>query len=454
MKFFNDKKLFWLLWFLFGAVFIILNFKHPLNSDEGVILGGAWRLWNGEDLYLDFFEYIPPGSFYYIWGAWKIFGPFYWVARLASMVLVFLGGIGLYKICSRPLKIKENLWCFLPVFLFLISVSFHPLVNHNTLSLVFVIWGIYFFLQGLENHRKVFFASSGLFTGVSLLFLQHRGGALVVAGMSFLLWWIIKKQNRNFVYLGYYAGFFLLPLVFLLKWPLQLIFDNLIIFPLSNYHDVNQISLFYFLIFLFLFLLLVWSGRKKMSVTQKFLAWSYFLLLLSLLSRPDFGHLSLVFPIFGVLVVSFLDQIDSYNGVTRTVIKGEFCFLLLMLASFCLVMFSIGYSSRDKEVFSFVENNCKKEHIYAGPFLPGFYFEVKKFNPGFYPSLLILNKQPKKLEQVKKTLESYRPDCAILNYDMVKKFQYDRDNPVDNWLKKEYKKVFQDEGIMVFKIKE
>lgn len=445
----TNKKISFLLWLLLGALLVAINFKHPLNSDEGVILGGAWRLWNGDELYRDFLEFIPPGGFYFVWGIWKIFGPSYWISRLASLLLVFAGGVGLYKIGKDSFRIKRELWCFFPVLLFFISSPFWPLINHNAFSIVFVVWALYFYLQGLNFKKNSSFAWSGIFTGVSILFLQHRAGMLLITGMVFLAVLILRVKEWRWEHLLYYMGFSALPLLFLLKWPPSVLFDNLFVFPLLNYPDINRIPLWWFYISLLWLVVLFIAVRKQLSLPQKFLFAAFVALLISVLSRPDLPHLSLIFPILAVIVVSFRDSFSSQHFLTKVILVAEVCFLL-GIGLFFLLHTSTGYNFKNSKVFSYIDENCSEEYIYVGTFLPGIYFETGKHNPTSFPALPELNQDRAKLDKIKKRLIETEPQCIIMNYSSVAKFGYNKDNPVDNFIADKYKRTFKKNGFIIF----
>jgi hypothetical protein len=60
----------------------------PWLGDEGVVLHGATRLLRGEDLYRDFFELLPPGSFL-LTAAWmKVFGADFAAVRTLALVVI------------------------------------------------------------------------------------------------------------------------------------------------------------------------------------------------------------------------------------------------------------------------------------------------------------------------------------------------------------------------------
>lgn len=188
-KIFKIEYLWWVGLF-FASVFFHAN--HPLNSDEGVILNGAWNLINNRQLYIDFFEFIPPASFYLIFWLWKIFGVSYFIAKFFAIIIVFLSSIGIYKISQEISKNKLNY--FLPL-LFIVSSVYWPIINHNTFNILFIIWAVYFFLKGLSDYSSKNFLISGLLTGLSILFLQQKGIILLFSLSSFLIILLFKEKN-------------------------------------------------------------------------------------------------------------------------------------------------------------------------------------------------------------------------------------------------------------------
>ena len=63
---------------IFAAVFLLLARFHMgrlvLNIDEGILLDAAERMAHGQRLYVDFFAYLAPGSFWLQELAFRVFG--------------------------------------------------------------------------------------------------------------------------------------------------------------------------------------------------------------------------------------------------------------------------------------------------------------------------------------------------------------------------------------------
>jgi hypothetical protein len=74
--------------------------------------------------------------------------------------------------------------------------------------------------------------------------------------------------------------------------------------------------------------------------------------------------------------------------------------------------------------------------IYAGPFLPGFYYLLGKKNPYFVSETVVCNRACQ--ERLIAELAAVRPELALLQYDMVSPLGYNPDSPVDRYLRDRY----------------
>src|SRR3990172_832803 len=152
----------------FGISAILLNFGHPINSDEGVILNGAWQMFNNKSLYIDFFSYIAPGS--YLWTKWSfdIFGPSYWSARLFSLFLLLLSVYAVYQIAMSLAQSKSVAMLSAWLWLFFASIGYpiinigYPIINHNTHSSYLAAVAIYLFIRAVKSNLWTDYFLSGL----------------------------------------------------------------------------------------------------------------------------------------------------------------------------------------------------------------------------------------------------------------------------------------------------
>jgi hypothetical protein len=202
---------------------------------------------------------------------------------------------------------------------------------------------------------------------------------------------------------------------------------------------------------------MLWLLRKERVREIWLLFYLQFFLLLSTFSRPDFYHISLIlFPLYSILPIS-LEKIKPLDFL-----KKNYYYLIIPLAALVIIYPSIliiayspffFHSIKDNEVISYIKNNCPGSYLYAGPFIPGMYFETKKLNPTRY-SFLITNQQTKEqFLEARRMLEKYHPSCAVLDYKIVEKFNYNKNNPVDNYILNNYELTFQEGNTSIYKIK-
>ena len=434
--------------FLFMLIF---HSRHYINSDEGVILEGAWDLMNGRVLYFDFFEFVPPASFYAVFWIWKIFGVHYGAAKLIGLLAVFFSAIGIGKI-SRT--VSKNKLAYLTPALFIASSFCWPIINHNTFALPFIVWGVYFFIKAVNDISRKNCAIGGALLGLSILFLQHKG--IIVLFALFLYLIIIRLIKRNNVFLKL-IPFLIAPAalpacLLIIKWPAALLYENLIAFPLFHYMETNKVSYYLFAFFFLMFVCAVWKLRKNLNKTVGLLIVVQLFLLVSALQRPDSYHIaSALFPLYCLapLVIEKVKCQKNYNFYRAAALLAVIIIIFPSLSS--LAVFPPFSSMRNHEILRFINKNCPGKYIYAGPFSPGFYFETKKLNPTPY-AILITNHQTKKqFNEARQYLEDNSPSCAVLNYGLVKKFNHDKNNPVDNYILENYKPAFSSGGATVYK---
>ena len=221
---------------------LLIHFKWMLNSDEGVLLAGAWALYNGKEMFIDFFTYISPASFFFIFFIWKIFWPSYLVINFFSIILFSLSAFGILKISK--IFISDRYLFYLPSLLFVIFSYNWPLINHNVYSLFFVIWSMYFFLRFLDSSKRKFLLGSGVMAGLSFLFLQHRG-VLFISGYFFyfiIVSYISGKHTSFKQKIVFFASTLTTISLLFFVWTPVTIFNNLFLFPYVNYTGVNKVS--------------------------------------------------------------------------------------------------------------------------------------------------------------------------------------------------------------------
>ena len=454
---FNRTDFLTVVWWLFLLFILLLpNYSYYANSDEGVILAGAWNLLNGQKIFIDFFSFIPPGSFYFVYAIWRIFTPSYLLAKFLSLLLIYFSAVGTYFIAKTVSKNKYNI--LMPALFILASFSWQA-INHNTYNIFFIIWGAYFFIRAILESKNKYFIISGLLLGAATLFLQPKGLLAIFTFVAWLLAMAFLKKNKPFwLNLYYFVFSFLFPLSFLLLVaPIQELYKNLIMFPLFNYTESNKMSLVLFAIVLILTMAIFLPLLKKQRSQQLTLLFGLqVVLLLSALPRPDWLHLSIVlFPLLAI-IPTFL-QSGHIFSLTGKLFLAAPVFLISLLffitALNNILIFPPFYFFDQSETIKYLKDSCyESKYLFAGPYLPGFYFASRKL-PATPFSILITKQQTnEQFQTAVEYLKKNRPECAIMNYEIVKKFKYDLNNPVDRYLTNNYRqdKIIND--CIIYKI--
>lgn len=448
-------------WFLCVVLLLALHAGHGLDSDEGVILNGAWNLLNGRALYTDFFEFIAPGSFYLIFAIWKVFGAHFWIAKLLGILAILGAVVGVYctsrLILSQEKTIAPRWAMFFGPLVYCLMSGYWPAINHNTFNIAFVVWGAYFVTKSILRRSFLDASIGGGISGLAVLFLQHRG--LVLVANAVLVLGFLYVRDKDTAWLKNCAGFLMGTLIpvgmILLFWPGSLLVENLIRFPATHYLEVNRVDPSLFLSVAFSLVLAAWLLRNCSIRTVWFLISLQVALFLTALQRPDISHVTLtLFP-----VLSLFPLILTTTSKASRLSKFFLLWISVVLAGLVIlpVYIVLAHSSwfadesENSGAIRYVRKNCvSSPYIYAGPFLPGFYFETKKLNPARYSVLLTNLHTSSQFLEAKKDIETHHPQCVITNYAMVKKFNYNKDNEVDRYIASNYELVYQDGPTQVF----
>lgn len=450
-------------WIFLLAIIIFFHSSHFLDSDEGVILDGAWNLINGKILYQDFFEFIPPGSFYFIFVIWKIFGMSYLSAKIASLVILILGCTGIYQIARR--FTNNATLAYLPALFFAISSSGWPVINHNLYGTVTIIWLSYFFLKAITDNRAINFFWSGILSGIAFLFLQQKSIVVIIAIFIFIIFdYFYSRQTKDnsikvfttrknvFIFI---IGF-ILPVLWLLKWPTATILFSLYEFPVYHYLATNRLSLWLFFIFTLHFLITFSFLNKKNRIIY-FLSILQLTLLGSSLSRPDYQHLSQNYFPFYILVIVAITQISATNRLKDIQYRA----VIVSFTSIMIVICGNTYNNfkyntfetiANHPIFNIIDQKCQSPFIYAGPFLPGIYFETRKLNATSYPILITNQQTEQQFNHARQQLEYNQPDCVVLNYKLPATINHNKINPVDELVLNHYHKIYEQSDIILYKI--
>lgn len=445
----NNKLKIYLYYLLLLIISIFFYYQHNLNADEGVVLNGAWNLFNNQILYTDFFEMIAPGSFYLIYFGFKLFGVKFAVANIISLLMIWGSSIGLYKSLNL---IRFNRLNFLWPLFFLLALTPLPIINHNTHNLFFLIWSSYFFLLGLKNNSFKYFAISGLFSGLAIIFLQQKGLIFFGASCLFLLFYLIKNKTNFLKNIFSYLIFTLLPIIPLFfKWSVNVLYQNLIVFPMTNYFEVNKTPFYLLISFLLILFYFIINIKNKSSLINYLLTIQFFLLL-STIPLPDYYHLILiVFPLLILIPSLFL---ETFTYLSKIII---IVFIIIIMFSFLnsFYTFKPFYSyTKDTTItwLKYINDNCTGKYIYSGPFAPNLYFETQKLNATPFDVLIEKQTTANQFDIALESFKKNQPTCAVLYYysNIKTKFKHTGNNALENYIKNNYILEYQNNNVFIY----
>ena len=210
---------------------------NPPRWDECIVLYDAWRTVTGEVPYRDFFNFLPPGCFFFFGGLFRLEGsPGLASARWLMVLLVLLAAAAvLYALRRRgvPLCRAAPAAFLLPAGLF----PFWGVPSHHWLAAV--AWALFFLVLAAPREEAIppwRWAAAGAVAGTGALVLQSDGLLMGVAGMVRVL---LEREGRSRKVSSFAAGG-LPPLLaaglwLLLHGALGGFFRDALLWPLGHY---------------------------------------------------------------------------------------------------------------------------------------------------------------------------------------------------------------------------
>jgi hypothetical protein len=179
--------------FLYRRLFVFLFLPTAGNviGDCFRFLASGQRLYQGEMIYRDFFDFVPPGTAIVNFLLFKLFGLRLWIPDLSALLLA-LGlvctGVAISKKLMRPSL------ALMPSAVFLVGLSsFLQDPTHHWYSLLAASAAIAVLI---EKRTTLRIAAAGLLCGISASFNQTSGLAAVV-GFAFYLLWESRQRNES-----------------------------------------------------------------------------------------------------------------------------------------------------------------------------------------------------------------------------------------------------------------
>ena len=176
---------------------------------------------------------------------------------------------------------------------------------------------------------------------------------------------------------------------------------------------------------------------------------------LTALQRPSLPHITLtLFPLLALFPL-LLNTALGPSRISRFFLVWIAAGLLILNALVPLIVATRQstpfFDKSQNPAMLYVRENCTASpYIYAGPFVPGFYFETGKLNPTRYSVLLTNLHTSSQFFDAMRDLEARRPPCVITNYALVEKFNYSKKNVVDEYIGTHYELAYQTGRLQVW----
>lgn len=166
--------------------------RNGIFYDEGVFLEGGHEIIQGKILYEDFFDHKPPAIYYLNALLFSIFGEFYIIPRLISVIFSTFT-IFLVYLCGKEILSKKA--GLIASFLFALdplSVMWSSYVITDTFMTTMAVVATLFFIKSQKKERiggakNIFIFLCGFFVGIGFLFKQPAILILVGCGLYLLL---------------------------------------------------------------------------------------------------------------------------------------------------------------------------------------------------------------------------------------------------------------------------
>jgi hypothetical protein len=163
--------------YLYASLFAFPNIPYLLEGDQNFFWMYGLRMLHGERVYLDFFQFTPPGTDIFFATLFKLFGPYVWVMNLAVLLL----GIALFWMCFHLAKrLMDRDLALLAALLYVVFIYGDRLdATHHWFSLLAVMGAVSLLMPERTAPRV---AVAGVLLGIASFFTQTDGlaGAIVL----------------------------------------------------------------------------------------------------------------------------------------------------------------------------------------------------------------------------------------------------------------------------------
>lgn len=239
-----------------GAILLYLPTRVPLNIyDEGLALVNGLRVSRGEMPFRDYWAIYPPGQSYTLAAIFTWFGATILAERTYDVLIRWLCALVIFLVATQMLR----RWTW-PVLIYglviglLAAATFYGYAMFP--ALLFAFCALWCFFQYLAQRGQRWVLAAGLASGITALYrVDVAGYAGVAILLSLLLYDLLSKPNdgssatRMSMFVGngllVAGGALLIALPFYGYLALAgnggELFNNLLIFPATTFHEVRHL---------------------------------------------------------------------------------------------------------------------------------------------------------------------------------------------------------------------
>jgi hypothetical protein len=181
--------------YLYVKLFTFKGIPILLGGDQIFFWMDAKRLLLGERIYLDFFQFTPPGTDVVYFAFFKLFGPRIWVPNLIVLILGVLFGWVCFRISISFLKTSRALLAAAMFTVFIHGTLLNA--THHLFSELAVLGAVAVLMRGKSWTR---IALAGMLLGLATFFTQTRGPIAALAIAAWFTWDQLRAREPWFNY--------------------------------------------------------------------------------------------------------------------------------------------------------------------------------------------------------------------------------------------------------------
>lgn len=322
---FNDK----LAWFLIlGLVCLVglLSINAIFVHDEIEAIKAAWKLYTGNQIYVDFFEHHHPFLYYLLTPLFRVFGETETTLLAARMLMLgFMVGILYLSYTIARMLFEQHVAIVSVLFLVASTLFTHKViqVRPDVPQVFFGLLSVWLLLEYLRSKRIRILILSAFSLGIAFLFLQ-KVITLAVALIGLLFWRVLRRQISSpalLVFTGVFAGTWAIYCLYMLSTDQfsQYFFLNFEfnIAKLEKHNHQTRFLLDHLKQFNAIIMACVWLGVvSKKNQTQWEITWvTLGILAITMSYRTQYAQYYLmVFPLLAILAArgwQFINELHS-----------------------------------------------------------------------------------------------------------------------------------------------